>query len=522
MPKVVIDPITRIEGHLRITCLVEDGKVTDAWNTATLFRGFEIFMKGRDPKSIWQFAQRICGVCPNPHAFNSVRAVETALGMATVDDNARLIRNMTEAAQLGYDHILWFYQLNAFDYVNVPNTLNAKPATPTLKAVQDQVKAVVDSGQLGPFANMYWDNPGYKLPADLDLELTAHYLAAIDVQQKANECNTILGGRFPMIHHYVPGGVTQLPAIDEVLFYKSRMEEVKNFIDTVMVPDLLAIAPFYGADLASTGKGVGNYLTWGVIDESSQDPYDRLFPRGAVFDGDLTKVQKVDLDETRMYTKYSWFDDGVGQGKHPLDAGQEPIQFTELPPLEGEGLPEGKYDWTQAVRYGDKNRPMEVGPLAEVLVAYLSGRAEVKKLVDDTLAAVGAAGNPAVLLSNLGRVAARVIKAKVNADNALRWADELLANIGAGSKECYQELDFSREGRGASGWDAPRGSLAHYAEIEGGQIKTYAAVPPSNWNLSPRDDDGVRGPVEEALVGTPVADPQQPLEILRTVHTFDP
>ncbi|MBE0428554.1 MAG: nickel-dependent hydrogenase large subunit [Thermoleophilia bacterium] len=521
MPKVVIDPITRIEGHLRITCQVEDGVITDAWNTATLFRGFEIFMKGRDPKSIWQFAQRICGVCPNPHAFNSVRAVETALGMETVDDNARLIRNMTEAAQIGYDHILWFYVLNAFDYVNVPNALNASPETPSLQAVQDQVRAVVDSGQLGPFANMYWDHPAYKLPPELDLELTAHYLQSIDIQSKANECNAILGGRFPMIHHYIPGGVTQLPALDEIAFYKSRMEEVKNFIDTVMVPDLLAIAPIYGEDLAGTGQGVGNFLSWGVLDEASQDPYDRLFPRGAIFDGQL-ELQEVHPDETRMYTKSSWFDDSVGDGKHPLDSGQEPIQFTELPPMEGEELPEGKYDWTQAVRYGDQNRPMEVGPLAQVLVAYLTGRPEVVQLVDDTLAAVGAAGQPEILLSDLGRVAARVIKAKVNSDNAVRWADELLENIGAGNKEVYREPDYGREGDGHSGWDASRGALAHYARISGGKIDSYAAVPPSNWNLSPRDDDGVRGPVEEALVGTPVADPARPLEILRTVHTFDP
>lgn len=524
MPKVVIDPITRIEGHLRITCEVENGVVKDAWNTATLFRGFEVFMKDRDAKGIWQFAQRICGVCPNPHAFNSVRAVEIAMGMDKVTDNARLIRNMTEAAQLGYDHILWFYQLNAFDYVNVPNTLKANPTSPVLKAVQDQVKAVVDSGQLGPFANMYWGHPGYKLPPDMDLELTAHYLAAIDIQQKANEGMTILGGRFPMIHHYVPGGVTQLPSIEEILFYKSRMEEVKQFIDTVLVPDLLAIAPYYKDDLVSTGKGVGNLMTWGVIDEKSQDPYDRLFPRGAIYGGDLTQVHKVDPDESRMFTKHSWFSDDTGMGKHPLQAGQDHVEFTQLPALEGDALPGpgDKYDWTQAVRHGAENRPMEVGPLAEMVVAYVSGRAEAKKLVDDTLAAVGAAGKPEVLVSNLGRVAARVLKAKINADNAQRWADELLANIGKGDNECFEEIDWSRSGTGVSGWDAPRGSLAHYAEVEKGMIKTYAAVPPSNWNLSPRDDKGVRGPVEEALVGTPVANPKEPLEILRTVHTFDP
>lgn len=520
MAKVVIDPITRIEGHLRITCTVENGKVTDAWNTATMFRGFEIFMKNRDPKGIWQFAQRICGVCPTPHAFNSVRAVETAMGMDKMPDSARLIRNMMEATQLGYDHILWFYQLNGFDYVNVPNSLKANPTTPGLKAVQAQVKAIVDSGQLGPFANMYWDHPGYALPPDLDLEIVAHYLQALEIQQRACDAGAMLGGRYPMINNYVPGGVTQMPGIEEIEYYKSQMSDVKTFIDTIMVPDLLAIAPYY-LNLATYGKGVGNFLTWGVLDEKSQDPYDRLFPRGGIFDGKLA-LEKVDLNDVRQYTKHSWFGDGVGAGKHPLDVGQEPINFTKMPPMEGEGLPEGKYDWTQAVRYGKEDRPMEVGPLAQVLVAYLAGRPEVKKLVDDTLAAVGQAGNPTVLLSNLGRVAARVIKAKVNSDNALRWADELLDNIGKGETNVYNEIDFSKDGTGQSGWDAPRGALAHYTKIKGEKIDTYAAVPPSNWNLSPRDDKGVRGPVEEALVGTPVADPAKPLEILRTVHTFDP
>jgi len=522
MTKVVIDPITRIEGHLRITCVVENGKVTDAWNTATMFRGFEIFMKDRDPKSIWQFAQRICGVCPTPHAYNSVRAVENAAGMKTVPDSVRLIRNMMETTQLAYDHILWFYHLNGFDYVNVPNALNAKPGTPGLKAVQDQVKAVVDSGQLGPFANMYWDHPGYKLPADMDLEITAHYLQALDIQQKACDASAVLGGRYPMINNYVPGGVTQMPSIEDIEFYISQMVIVKDFIDTVMVPDLLAIAPYY-LDLATYGKGVGNFLTWGVLDEKSQDPYDRLFPRGAIFDGKLA-LEKVDLAEARKYTKTSWFPDDLGGGKHPLEVGQIPQQFTKMPAMDGTAGPAAndKYDWTQALRYGKETRPMEVGPLAQVLVAYLAGRPEAKKLVDDTLAAIGHAGDPTVLLSNLGRVAARVLKAKINSDNALRWANELLANIGSGETKIYEELDFSKDGTGESGWDAPRGALAHYAKIKGGKIDTYAANPPSNWNLSPRDDNGVRGPVEEALVGIPVVDTEKPLEILRTVHTFDP
>lgn len=520
MAKVVIDPFTRIEGHLRITCVVENGKVTEAWNTATLFRGFEIILKNRDPLSVWQFAQRICGVCPNPHAWNSVRAVERALGMEKMDDNARLLRNMVEAAQIGYDHILWFYILNAFDYVNVPKALSAKPSSPAAKRVQERLKAVVDSGQLGILANMYWDHPGYRLPAGLDLDLTTHYFEAIEAQQKATQAVAILGGRFPMIHNYVPGGVTQMPNLDEIMFYRSLMEETQTFIDTVMLPDLLTIAPFY-LDLANTGHGHGNYLTWGVLDEASQEPEDRLFPSGAIFGAKL-KVEKADVNKTRMFTKHSWYDDSVGEGKHPLETGQAPIKFTGLPPLAGDKLPSGKYDWTQAVRYGDKNSPMEVGPLAQVLVAYLSGRPEVKQLVDSVLAAIGHPGDPTVLLSDLGRIAARVIKAKVNADNATRWTDELLANIGKGKTTVYRQLDVSKDGDGAGGWDAPRGSLCHYVRIKGGKIETYAAVPPSNWNLSPRDDRGVRGPVEEALIGLPVVDPAKPLEILRTVHTFDP
>lgn len=518
--KVIIDPITRIEGHLRITCVVEDGKVTEAWNTATLFRGFEIFMKGRDPRDAWHFSSRICGVCPTPHAWNSVRATEEAFGIDKMDDNTRLIRNMMEATQVGYDHILWFYILNAFDFVNVPNALNAKPTLPTLKAVQERVLAVVKSGQLGPFANMYWDHPGYKLPAELDLELTAHYLQSIDAQQAANDAAAFMGGKFPMIMNYAPGGITQLPSIDEILYYQGRMREVQDFIDNIMVPDLLAIAPYY-IDLAQTGKGVGNYLTWGLLDEESQDPYDRLFPRGAIFDSKL-QVEKVDPDETRMYTKYSWFGDDVGGGKHPLDVGQEPIEFTKLDPLDNEGPVEGKYDWTQAVRYGKDDRPMEVGPLAQMLVAYVSGREDTKKVVDDTLAAIGAAGKPGVLMSDLGRIAARVLKAKVNADNALRWSDELLANIGAGKTKVFESRPVPATGEGKGGWDAPRGALCHYMRIKDGKIDTYAAVPPSNWNLSPRDDKGVRGPVEEALVGQSVIDPDRPLEILRVVHSFDP
>jgi len=530
--KIVIDPITRIEGHLRVTCVVENGKVTDAWNTCTLFRGFEIFMKDRDPRDTWHFAMRICGVCPTPHGWNSVRAVEEAMGIGKMDDNTRLVRNMMEASQIGYDHILWFYVLNAFDYVNVPNALRAKPSTPSLKAVQDQVRAVVESGQLGPFADQFWDHPGYKLPPELDLELTAHYLQAIEAQQKANDAGGVfMGGKFPHIMNYAPGGLTQLPPLEQIMTYKSLMAEVADFIDTVMIPDLLAIAPFY-LDLAKVGKGHGNYLSWGVLDEKSQDPYERVFPRGGLFATNVAHstlfspapfdLRKVDPDQTTTFTKYSWYGDEVGAGKHPLDAGQEPIEFTSLQALDDPNPPSGKYDWTQAVRYGKDDAPMEVGPLAQMLISYASGRPQAKQLVDSTLKAIGVPGRLDLLESDLGRIAARVLKAKINADNAQRWADELLANIGAGNLTVNSMPAVPESGTGKGGWDAPRGALCHYIRIKDHKVASYAAVPASNWNFSPRDDKGVRGPVEEALVGHSVEDPSKPLELLRLVHTFDP
>ncbi len=517
--KVVIDPVTRIEGHLRVTCVVEGGKVTDAWNTATMFRGFEIFMKNRDPRDCWHFASRICGVCPTPHAHASVLATEHAMGVDKVPDNARLFRNMVEASHVGYDHILWFYILNAFDYVNVPNALNAKPTLPALKSLQDTLKTFVQSGQLGPFANHFWDHPAYKLPAELDLELTGSYLQAIEVQQIANDAQAFIAGKFPMVMNYAPGGMTEVPSIEEIQYYKGQMSRVQNFVDNVMLQDLLKIAPFY-IDLAAQGQGVGNYLSWGIFDDASQDPFKRLIPRGAIFDRKLAP-QKAEPKDVRIFTKHSYYGDGVGGGKHPLDAGQEPIQFTKYPSMTGSDLPSGKYDWTQSARLGKEMRPMEVGPLADMLVGFVSGQPQIKTLVDTTLAAIGQAGKPDVLMSSLGRIAARVLRAKLNADNAQKWADDLLANMKAGKTDVYTAPPRT-DGEGDGGWNAPRGALAHYIRIKGGKTSNYAAVPPTNWNLSPRDDNGVRGPLEQALIGVPVADPKRPLEILRTIHTFDP
>ena len=520
MPKVVIDPVTRIEGHLRVTCQVEDGQVVDAWNHAQQFRGFELILQGRDPRDAWQFAQRICGVCPTPHAHASVLATEHAMGHQAVPDNARIIRNMFEATHVGYDHILWFYILNAFDYVNVPDALNAQPTLPTLQRVQRQVRAVVDSGQLGPFAGHWWDHPAYRLEPDQNLELVHHYLQAIEIQQAANDAQAFIGGRFPMVMSYIPGGMQQRLTPEHITYYIGQMERVRNFVDDVMIPDLLAIAPAY-IELAEHGQGVGNYLSWGLFDTTSQAPEDRLIPAGIITNNDLGNVQPADLDQVRMYTRHSWYDDSAGEGRHPLDTSQQP-NFTQMNPINSPDLPEGKYDWTQAARYGDEALPMEVGPLAEMLVAYGARQPYAVGLIDSTLEALGVAGQPQILQSNLGRIAGRVLREKMNVDFAMQWAQELLDNYGRGRQAVYEHRDVPSEGEGSGGWNAPRGALAHYMRIEGGKIGSYAAVPPSNWNLSPRDDNDVRGPVEQALIGVPVEDPERPLEILRTIHTFDP
>jgi Ni,Fe-hydrogenase I large subunit len=523
MTKVVIDPITRIEGHLRITVEVENGKVKDAWNTTTMFRGFEIFMETIDPRDTWHYAQRICGVCPNPHALNSATAAERAMGVAKVPDNARLVRNMLDAAQLGYDSILWFYILNAFDYVSPPNALNAKVTDPQLLALQNTIKAVATSGQTNFLSNHYWGHPGYKLPPEVDLVLTQHYIQSITAQQMANQACAVIAGKFPMIMNMAAGGVTQLPNVEDINYYLDHMALVKQFTEEVMWNDLLAVAGAF-PELATFGQGVGNYLTWGLMEDKSQDPAKRIFPRGAIF-GKQLKAMPADPAEVRLYTQYSYYDDAMGKGQKPFDVGQKAIKFTGYPPIDGPDLPTGKYDWTRAARYpspNGKDVPMEVGPLAEVLVAYASGQPEVVKYVDGVLAAIGQTGNPGVLMSNLGRVAARMIKARVSIDHAADWANQLLANMKAGDNEVFTEPNVMAEGEGISGYDAPRGALSHYCRTSGGKVKTYAAVPASNWNLAPRDDMGQRGPVEEALIGTPVVDPTQPLEILRTVHTFDP
>lgn len=520
--RVVIDPITRIEGHLRIEVEVENGKVKDAWSSGTLFRGFEMILPGRDPRDAWVITPRICGVCPTPHATASSMSMDDSFGVK-VPDGGRVMRNLLLGSNYIHSHILHFYHLTALDYVDVVSALDADPKKAIELAqavgtkvsdftkVKDKLKAFVDSGQLGPFANGYWGHPAYKLPPEVNLIAVAHYLEALEMQAKASRAEAVFSGRAPIGLAIVGGGVTSVPTVDTLVDFKFRILELQKWIDEVYIPDVLAVAPFY-LEAAGYGGGYGNFVAWGVFPNDYEDPLNQSLPRGVIFDGDIAGVQDVTPDDVTEFVKHSWYTDDCGK----------------LNPKEGKTKPaykerdlEGKYTWLKAPRI--KGKPCEAGPLARMAVAYGRGDKAAKELIDGTLKKLGLPGQTQVLVSTLGRVAARALECKKIADAMPGWIDELIALVKDGKAKFYEPYEIpDKEASGVGLTEAPRGALAHWNTIEGGKIKSYQALPATIWNCCPRDDDGQRGPVEEALIGTPVADPEKPLEIVRVVHSFDP
>ncbi len=523
MPKIIIDPVTRIEGHLHVEVEVENGVVTDAWTCSTLFRGMETIVEGRPWYDAQHYTERICGVCPAPHGHNSAFALEDAAGV-NIPVNGRLMRNLLECGQLLHDHVLWFYVLNGLDYVNVPSALGAQASSEGLQTVQRRLQAFVDSGQLGFLESGYWDHPAYTLPPELNLQLAAHYLESVSIQATASEAFAVFGGKFPHHMSTPPGGWSSVPHEEQINRYAFKVQQVKDFIDNKMVPDLLAIAPYY-LDQATIGQGHGNYFSWGVLDWNDMEegrPENRFFPQGAVIgalEGNLD-VQPVDqLEDVRVWYTSTWqepFDD-----MHPYEAKQRPDFTGPHGITEVAGL--DRYAWDRGSTL--KGVPCEVGPLAEMLMAYLvhGDSHPAKQMVDNTLAAVGQAGNIPVLFSNLGRIAARTLKIQLVADQTLAYVAALRENMKGGDLDFFEPFPDNPSGRGFSGWDAPRGSLSHWVELDDGVVSHYSVITPSGWNFSPRmTAERIRGPVEEALVGTPVADPERPLEVLRTLHSFDP
>jgi hydrogenase large subunit len=549
MARLVVDPITRIEGHLRIEAVVENGTITDAYSSGTMVRGFEKILKGRDPRDAWAFTERACGVCTTVHALASVRTVEDALGI-TVPKNAELIRNLMFCTQYAQDHVVHFYHLHALDWVDVVSALKADPqktseiavsispwpkSSPKYFAgVQQKLKTFVESGQLGIFANGYWGNPSYKLPPEVNLLAVTHYLEALEWQREIVKIHTIFGGKNPH-PNYLVGGVPcsinpdEVNAInmDRLNFVGSLVDQAMTFVEQVYLPDLLAIAGFY-KDWAAIGGGLKNYLAYGDLPTRGYGQPDYFkFARGAILDRNLNEVYPVngrDAEEIKEYIAHSWYSyaEGDAAGLHPF-AGETEFNYTgPQPPYEQLNV-EGKYSWLKTPRW--KDHPMEVGPLARLLVSYAKGSTEVKDVVNEAL---GKLGVPVTaLFSTLGRTAARGLETRLIVHWMKGFYDELMTQVKVGelstfNREKWEPSTWPATAEGVGLSEAPRGALAHWIKIKNGAIENYQLVVPSTWNASPRDVKGQRSAYEESLIGTHLANPEQPLEILRTIHSFDP
>jgi [NiFe] hydrogenase large subunit len=455
-----------------------------------------------------------------------VRAVDNAVGVK-IPKNARIIRNLLMGAQFQHDHIVHFYHLHALDWVDIVSALKADPkktaalsdnvsnapvgGIPYFKSVQQRLKTFVDSGQLGPFSNAYWGHPAYKLPPEANLMAAAHYIEALRLQARAARMHAIFGGKNPHPQSLVVGGVTCVRDLrpDRIAEFLYITKETQEFIKNVYVPDLLAVASFY-KDWGAIG-GTRNFLAWGEFPETDNEPDSLFMPRGVIMNRKLDGVALASQDKVTEDVTRAWYIDG--DAKHPYKGETKPL------PEDPKYTPDdGKYSWFKAPRY--EGQPCEVGPLTRVLVAYAKGHKDIKSIADHVLKTLNIPAT--ALFSTLGRTAARGIEALAIGDRIQVWITELMENLKSGDTETYQPYEMPDSATGVGLNDVPRGSLGHWIQIEDKKIKNYQYVVPSTWNLGPRDAAGNLGPIEEALIGTPVADPKKPLEILRTVHSYDP
>jgi hydrogenase large subunit len=561
--RIVVDPITRIEGHLRIEAETDaNGKITHAYSAGTMVRGIEIILRGRDPRDAWAFAQRICGVCTLVHGIASVRSVEDALHRAipgySIPKNAELIRNLMIAAQYVHDHVMHFYHLHALDWVDVVSALKADPKATSALAqslsgysrsspgyfadAQKKVKTFVEQGQLGIFANAYWGHPAYKLPPEANLMAVAHYLDALAWQRDVVKLHAIFGGKNPHPNfvvggvpsaisvHTGGGGGQEATALNMVGLQtvQNVIRQMREFVDQVYVPDTLAIAGFY-KDWGGRGEGLGNFMTFGDLPSKGfWDTGSYLIPRGIILNRDLSTIHPIDLDadnEIQEYVSHSWYkySQGDGEGLHPF-RGETELNYTgPKPPYEHLDVNQ-KYSWLKSPRW--KGHAMEVGPLARVLMLHASGNAQARELVGLTLKTLDVPVE--ALFSTLGRTAARTLESKILADAMQGWFDQLMANIKAGDVRTFNDQywdpsTWPKHMQGVGLMEAPRGGLSHWIVVDDGKISNYQAVVPSTWNAGPRDMNGQPGAYEAALQDNHVMhDPKQPIEILRTIHSFDP
>jgi hydrogenase large subunit len=541
--RIVVDPINRIEGHLRIDVEVDGGLVRNAWSSGQMWRGIELILEGRDPRDAWIFAQRICGVCTTVHAISSVRAVEDALGLE-IPANAQYIRNLMLIAHALHDHIVHFYHLSALDWVDVTKVLEADPRRAAsvaesispwrrngyreMAAVKDKVQGIVNSGQLGIFTNGYWGHPAMRLSPELNLIAVSHYLQALEYQRKAVQAVTILGSKSPNIQNLAVGGVANAINLDnqatlnmtKLYAVQNLLKEVADFVQQVYVPDVIAIGSQY-PEWLGYGAGVTNYLAVPDLPlDAGATEFD--LPGGVIMNGNVSNTRRItDWDDAQFRNgtsesiKHAWYKGDWT--KNPFEETTEP-DYTDF-------QDDGKYTWIKAPRLD--GHAMQVGPLAQVLVGYATGHEGFRRWTDTALSQVSSMAGTQVgvnaLHSTLGRHAARAIRAAVLSELAGKHWQLLVDNIGSGDVETFNEPVFPKhEIRGVGLHEAPRGTLSHWTVISDGEIKNYQAVVPSTWNAGPRDEKGQLGPYEASLVGNPVADADLPLEVLRTVHSFDP
>ncbi|MCW8916986.1 MAG: nickel-dependent hydrogenase large subunit [Magnetovibrio sp.] len=542
--RITVDPITRIEGHLRIDVEVDDGKVTKAWSSGQMWRGIEKILVGRDPREAWLYTQRFCGVCTTVHAITSVRAVENALQME-VPVNAQLVRNIIQTAHAIQDHIVHFYHLSAVDWVDVVSALDADPkATAKLaeslsdwhlngphemKAVQDRLKAFVNTGQLGPFASGFWGHPAMKLPPEVNLLAVAHYLQALDIQNHANKIVAILGGKSPHIQNVAVGGISNsishdAPSvlnIERLMLIKGFIDKLEHFVKSTYMTDVPAIGAFY-LDWTGYGGGVTNYLS---VPDCPQDT------KGTKFDTLGGFIENGDLSTFKEIKNFNdpYFRDGVAESsKHAWYEGDEALH-----PYKGETNPQytdfqddGQYSWVKAPTFYGKRA--EVGPLANVITNVAAGEPRYTQYLNDSIGVIKSVGGISdvpltALNSTIGRHAARAIRCGVMLDVLNDQWTKLVENVASGDTDTFNAPVFPKgEIEGFGFHEAPRGTLSHWVVIEDAKIKNYQAVVPSTWNAGPRDADDQPGPYESSLMDNPIADPENPLEVLRTVHSFDP
>ncbi len=565
---IIVDPITRIEGHLRIEAIIdENNKIIDAYSSSTMFRGIETIVKDRDPRDVGLMTMRICGVCTGTHYQRSIEAVEDAFDI-TIPKNARIVRNLIQGALYMHDHLVHFYHLHALDFVDIIDATKANPAKTAaeavkwakvaghkpyisaeadFKAIQDRVIKFAKEGRLGIFGNGYWGNKNYKLTPEQNLIGVAHYLKALDVQREMAKMQAIFGGKNPHPQSIVVGGVTCVQDIKNparIALFKQLLKETTEFVKGAYLPDVYMAGTMYakeatdgaatfhasnhkgalGKEVGGTGGGILSYMTYGDfrLDDTGFYNSKLLFGKGLVLGGDITKVHELDESKITEDVTHAWYE-GTGAPEHPYDGTTIP-KYTGLDKKE-DGYAylktEEKYSWIKSPLYNGQK--VEVGPLARIVVGYVAGDERIKKYAGNFLERSGLPLT--VLFSTVGRTAARAIETELMADVMLEWVDELAKNAASGDLSTWTEFDFDKvsvecKGRGLA--EAPRGALGHWVRIKDGLVSNYQAIVPSTWNAGPRGPNGEVGAYEAAVIGTVVANPEEPLEIIRTIHSFDP